>query len=85
MARNRLFELFRNLQVWKRHGVRAPHKPLLLLLALGRVMNNEERLVSYPEIEGRMKELLRRFGPPRHSYHPEFPFSRLPRSLRRRN
>ncbi len=79
MARNRLLELFQNLQVWKRQGVRAPHKPLLLLLALGRVMNNEERLVSYPEIEGRMKELLRRFGPPRHSYHPEFPFSRLPR------
>ena len=79
MTRERLLDLFKNLQVWKRHGVRAPHKPLLLLLALGRVLNNKERLVSYSEIEAPMKGLLRRFGPPRGSFHPEYPFSRLPR------
>lgn len=78
MTHERLLDLFRNLQVWKRHGVRAPHKPLLLLLALGRILNNKDRLVSYSEIEGPMKELLRRFGPPRASFHPESPFSRLP-------
>ena len=79
MTRERLLDLFKNLQVWKRHGVRAPHKPLLLLLALGRVLNNKDRLVSYSEIEVPMKGLLRRFGPPRGSFHPEYPFSRLPR------
>ena len=79
MTRERLLDLFKNLQVWKRHGVRAPHKPLLLLLALGRVLNNKDRLVSYSEIEVPMKELLRRFGPPRGSFRPEYPFSRLPR------
>lgn len=78
MTRDRLLHLFRNLHVWKRRGQRAPHKPLLLLLALGRVINNEERLVSYVDIERRLKELLRRFGPPRKAFHPEFPFGRLP-------
>ena len=74
MTRDRLLHLFRNLHAWKRGGQRAPHKPLLLLLALGRVINNEERLVSYVDIERRLKELLRRFGPPRNAFHPQFPF-----------
>ena len=78
MTRDRLLNLFRNLHVWKRGGQRAPHKPLLLLLALGRVINNEERLVSYVDIERRLKPLLRRFGPPRKAFHPQFPFGRLP-------
>ncbi len=78
MIRTRLLDLFKNLHVWKQHGIRAPHKPLLLLLAIGRVVGKEARLVPYPQIEDRMKELLQRFGPPRRSLHPEFPFGRLP-------
>ena len=78
MTRHTLLHRFRTLHVWKRHGRRAPHKPLLLLLALGRVLNGRERLVSYGQIEDRMKELLQRFGPPRKALHPEFPFGRLP-------
>ncbi|MCY3775601.1 MAG: hypothetical protein OXH11_06430, partial [Candidatus Aminicenantes bacterium] len=78
MTREKLLDLFSNLHVWKQRGVRAPHKPLLLLLALGRVANQEERLVPYTRIEGRMEKLLRRFGPLRQKHHPEFPFGRLP-------
>ena len=30
------------------------------------------------QIEGQLKELLKRFGPPRQTVHAEFPFGRLP-------
>lgn len=65
------------LNVWKRGDERAPHKPLLLLLAIGRAARGEGRLVSFREIEEPLTGLLRHFGPPRHSYHPEFPFRYL--------
>ena len=65
--------------VWRSGGQRAPHKPLLLLLALGRVLRNEERLARYRDLETPLKEVLKRFGPPRKVHHPEFPFGRLQR------
>ncbi len=64
-----------NVTVWKRGSQRAPHKPLLLHLALARVQRGEERLASFEEeIEPRLERLLREFGPPRQSFHPEYPF-----------
>lgn len=36
MTEAELIEAFRNLAVWLRGDERAPHKPLLLLMALGR-------------------------------------------------
>jgi len=62
------------LGVWKRGGQRAPHKPLLLLLALGRLQRGEPRLVDFNDLEGPLRSLLGRFGPPRRSHHPEYPF-----------
>jgi putative restriction endonuclease len=66
-----------DLTVWKRGGERAPHKPLLLLYALGRCRRGEQRLVSYEEAHGKLNELLEEFGPPRKTHHPEYPFWRL--------
>ena len=65
------------LNVWKRGGKRAPHKPLLLLLAMGRAVREEERLASFSEIGDTLTGLLRHFGPPSKAHHPEFPFGRL--------
>ena len=65
------------LNVWRSGGQRAPHKPLLLLLALGRVSRGESRLAPFGEIEKTLTGLLRHFGPPRKAHHPEFPFGRL--------
>ena len=60
--------------MWTRKGERAPHKPLLLLWALGRCARGEERIISYAQVDEAMRPLLAEFGPPRTSYHPEYPF-----------
>lgn len=65
-----------NLSIWKKHGQRAPHKPLLLLHALARLQQNQA-VLPYEETRTKLKKLLFEFGPPRKSYHPEEPFVRL--------
>ena len=70
-------ERFRHLNVWKRGDVRAPHKPLLVLLALGRLQAGADRLLPYDELEQPLTRLLEEFGPPRKSPHPELPFYHL--------
>ena len=65
---------FSSLNVWKKNGERAPHKPLLALYAIGKYLNGHERLISYSEIHDKLKDLLINFGPVRRSYHPEMPF-----------
>ena len=77
MTLEALQEKLTALNVWKRGKERAPHKPLLLLLALGRAARGEDRLVPFREIEEPLTGLLRHFGPPRRAYHPEFPFRYL--------
>jgi putative restriction endonuclease len=77
--RRTILNSIQNLNVWKRGGQRAPHKPLLILLALGRLQRGEDRLAAYPDIENKLAELLREFGPPREAVHPEYPFWRLQR------
>jgi putative restriction endonuclease len=71
-----VIERFRGLNVWARGAERAPHKPLLLLLALG-ALSRGERVLPFKEVEVKLTELLREFGPTRKSMHPEYPFWRL--------
>lgn len=78
MTHEGLFQRLGHLRTHKYRGKRAPNKPLLLLLALGRVARGHTRLVSYRRIEKQLGALLRRFGPPRKAVHPEFAFGRLP-------
>jgi len=66
-----------SLNVWKRGSQRAPHKPLLLLYAMGRCLRGNERMISYANIDRDLKKLLAEFGPSRKSYHPEYPFWHL--------
>jgi putative restriction endonuclease len=69
---------FEDLAVWRQGDQRAPHKPLLILYALGRWQRGQ-REVTYREAEPDLTALLREFGPPRRSDHPEQPFWRLQR------
>jgi putative restriction endonuclease len=76
MSNEAILQRFDNLNVWKKQGEHAPHKPLLVLYALGRWQRGLSE-VSFHEAEKDLKELLMEFGPPRKSYHPEEPFWRL--------
>ena len=64
---------------WSRGGVQAPHKPLLLLLALQRVQAGSPRLVDFNDIEHQLRDLIERFSEGAHRAHPEYPFWRLQR------
>ena len=68
---------FKKLQVWSANGQRAPHKPLLVLWGIGRLLTGKERLVSYREADRELAKLLRSFGPHRKTLHTEDPFWRL--------
>ena len=76
--RSEFLQKLGQVKFWRTRGQRAPHKPLLVLLALGRVAQGEKRLARYEQdIERPLTDLLERFGPPRKKIHPEYPFGRL--------
>ncbi|MFJ2557900.1 MULTISPECIES: phosphorothioated DNA-binding restriction endonuclease [unclassified Streptomyces] len=65
-----------SLRQWTNNGVRAPHKPLLMLYALGRYRRGPERGLRYSEIERDLRELLRNYGPTNPT-SPAYPFHHL--------
>jgi putative restriction endonuclease len=65
------------LKTWQRGGKRAVHKPLLTLLLVARAEEGTESRLSFYELERPLEGLLRRFGPPTKSVHPEYPFWHL--------
>lgn len=71
-----ILDRFAGLNVWQRGSERAPHKPLLILLALGALSRGQDSL-TFEECEPKLRALLKEFGPPRQSLHPEYPFWRL--------
>ena len=76
--RDQILEKFNTLRQWGSRGERAPHKPLLVLYAIGKLLRGEDRLISYADdIEENLKRLLREFGPRRDTYYSHFPFWRL--------
>ena len=78
MNRDQILQRFETLRQWGSGGERAPHKPLLVLYAIGKLLRGEDRLISYvDDIEENLRNLLREFGPRRDQYNPHFPFWRL--------
>lgn len=71
-----LLREFSKIVSWRRGAERAPHKPLLILYALGALSRGQEQ-ISYSEVEGVLTELLRDYAPSRARLHPEYPFIRL--------
>jgi putative restriction endonuclease len=78
MESEAILHRFDDLGIWKQGDQRAPHKPLLVLYALGRWQNGQKD-VTFGQAELDLTALLREFGPPRKSDHPEQPFWRLQR------
>jgi putative restriction endonuclease len=76
MTSDDVLRLFDAINVWRQGDQRAPHKPLLILYALGRWQRGLKE-VTFREAGPELTDLLRRFGPPRKSDHPDQPFWRL--------
>ncbi len=64
------------LKTAKVDGRRAPHKPLLILLALASIQHEKDRLLPYKETEKPLKELLVKYGVSK-NVEPQLPFWHL--------
>jgi putative restriction endonuclease len=71
-----ILQRFAALNVWQRGDERAPHKPLLILLALGQFARGT-RDIPFRQFESKLCDLLREFAPQRRTLYPEMPFVRL--------
>jgi putative restriction endonuclease len=64
----------RGIQSWQSGGLPAPHKPLLLLYALGHLQRTSSPAVRFADAIEPLKDLLREFSPTGPALHPEYPF-----------
>ncbi|WP_329177445.1 phosphorothioated DNA-binding restriction endonuclease [Streptomyces sp. NBC_01477] len=64
------------LRQWSGNGTRAPHKPLLLLYALGRFQADAEGELRYSAVESDLARLLAEYGPANRTT-PAYPFHHL--------
>jgi len=72
-----LLERFRKIRIYKRGERRAPHKPLLILYALGQFQHSRTTF-SYPEVADALIPLLDAYAPHVEGLHsPEEPYWRL--------
>ncbi|MEU0031354.1 phosphorothioated DNA-binding restriction endonuclease [Streptomyces sp. NPDC006335] len=69
-------ERLARLRQWTRNGTRAPHKPLLLLYALGRYQEDAGSALRYTAVEEDLQRLLTEYGPPNKT-SPAYPFHHL--------
>lgn len=69
--------LFTELRTYKAGGYQAVHKPLLVLLMIGRLHLGAPRLVRFADIEEALRDLIERFGTGPTPAHPEYPFWHL--------
>ncbi len=77
MTEQEILNTFQSLSIWRSGDRRAPHKPLLLLLAIGYLQNDDQRLLPYTQVDPKLKELLTEFGTPRNAGNTHYPFWRL--------
>ena len=73
MDRETVIRRFENLRVWKKGDKTAPHKPLLVLYAIGSLLKGKSRLHKYSDIDKILENLLSEFsstGPPQGTDHP---------------
>lgn len=68
---------FDNIRRAQHAGVYAPHKPLLILLALGRVQHGAPRMVEFSALDAPLRALLTEFGPSSAAKSRHYPFWHL--------
>ena len=78
MTPEQFLERLASVRIDRSHGIRAPHKPLMLLLALGQVgLGPKNRLIPYKTADQRFTELWQDFGRPGTQPRAYYPFGRL--------
>lgn len=77
MNSSELLQQASKLNVARSGDKRSPHKPLLILLTLGRIQLGKARLATYEEIEEKLVRLLSDFGPVSARKTPQLPFWHL--------
>jgi len=77
MGTDSILHKFDTLNLWKTGGARAPHKPLLVILAIGELLRGKGRMFPYSEIDSKLGELLSEYGPRRTHQGTQYPFWRL--------
>ncbi|WDE13488.1 phosphorothioated DNA-binding restriction endonuclease [Thalassomonas haliotis] len=78
MTPNELKAAVLGVKRWSRSDQRAPNKPLMMAYALAKYIQGHGQMFSFEdEVEHDLYALLKRFGPSRKTYHPEYPFWRL--------
>lgn len=75
MSREELLKKFESIKTWGVGDKRAPHKPLLILFALGQLQSNKESL-AYRLVDEKLTSLLEEFGSSK-NLRPYYPFVRL--------
>ena len=68
---------FEALNLWRIDGTRAPHKPLLVIYAIGELFRSEDRLLPFSEVDKKLGELLGEYGSWRSRQNTQYPFWRL--------
>ncbi|MFE9205652.1 phosphorothioated DNA-binding restriction endonuclease [Micromonospora sp. NPDC007230] len=79
-TRHEVLDRLSSLRLHQRHGRRAPHKPLLVLLALARLTDTGSSELPWSEVEARLSELIAEFGPASRTARAQsaaYPFTRL--------
>lgn len=77
MNRSHILQAFERIRVWQQGDKRAPHKPLLVLLALGRLQRGETAVVEFRHIDAPLKNLIDEFGPTGAGKNRHLPFWHL--------
>ena len=92
MEKEEIKRRFQKLNVHKKDDKRAVHKPLLVLYAIGKLLQGGDRLIPYadtekdPDTEKDLKNLLREFGPWKSRHlRPQYPFWRLSKPRKEEN
>ncbi len=78
MTPDEVINAFGRLKTGSRDGQRLPHKPLLVLLALGRWASGAHGPIPFAEVEKDLGPLLKTYGP-KGAGNPQEPFWRLRR------
>ena len=77
MDREEIIQKFKDLNLGQSAGEKAPHKPLLVLYAIRRLIRDRRRLTRFFEVDKHLGRLLQEFGSRQTSPRPEYPFWRL--------